>query len=212
VTSIYGNLRHRRVTCAGEAAHAGATPRELRRDAVVATADLIMRIDARWAEWLARGHRLAVTHGTIGTDPREHAISRVAGAVETSLEIRAEDAQALHAFHAVAREAAAAVSAQRGVTFAFDEPIVNLPAAMDRSWVDHLETLCREAGVASMRLPSGAGHDAAVFAHAGIPTAMLFIRNAFGSHNPREDMRLADFGLALRVLTGALVGSNPAGA
>jgi N-carbamoyl-L-amino-acid hydrolase len=63
-----------------------------------------------------------------------------------------------------------------------------------------------------MRLPSGAGHDAAVFAHAGIPTAMLFIRNAFGSHNPREDMRLADFGLALRVLTGALVGSNPAGA
>jgi len=57
-------------------------------------------------------------------------------------------------------------------------------------------------------MPSGAGHDAAVFAHAGIPAAMLFIRNQYGSHNPREAMRVADFGLALRVLVRALLGAG----
>lgn len=45
VTGIYGNLRHLEVVCRGTAAHAGATPRFLRHDAVVAIADLIMRTD-----------------------------------------------------------------------------------------------------------------------------------------------------------------------
>ena len=205
VTSIYGNVRHRRIACRGEAAHAGATPRPLRRDAVVAASDLIVRLDSRWAEWLAGGRQITVTHGILGTDPHEQAISRVAGLVALSLEIRAEDTQALHAFHDLARAEAAAVAAERRVSFAFDEPIVNLPAAMDPAWVNRLETLCRDESIGSMRMPSGAGHDAAVFAQAGIPTAMLFIRNQFGSHNPREAMHLADFGLALRVLVRALL-------
>ncbi|MEO8303690.1 MAG: hydantoinase/carbamoylase family amidase [Betaproteobacteria bacterium] len=205
VTSIYGNLRHRRIVCRGEAAHAGATPRELRRDAAVAAADFIVRLDARWAEWLAAGRHITVTHGVVGTDPREHAISRVAGAVDLSLEIRAEDAQTLRAFHELAREEAIQVSAARGVAFDFDDPIVNAPAAMEAAWVDRLEALCREERIACLRMPSGAGHDAAVFAQAGIPTAMLFIRNQFGSHNPREAMGLTDFSLALRVLVRALL-------
>jgi N-carbamoyl-L-amino-acid hydrolase len=44
-----------------------------------------------------------------------------------------------------------------------------------------------------MRLPSGAGHDAALFANAGIPTGMIFVRNQNGSHNPLEAMRPDDF-------------------
>jgi beta-ureidopropionase / N-carbamoyl-L-amino-acid hydrolase len=205
VTSIYGNVRHRRIACLGEAAHAGATPRALRRDAVVAASDFIVRLDARWAEWLASGRSITVTHGMLATNAHEHAISRVAGSVDMSLEIRAEDAVILDAFHHLARGQAATVGAQRGVSFAFDEPIVNGPAIMDAGWVNRLEMLCSEEGIGSMRIPSGAGHDAAVFAHAGIPTAMLFIRNQYGSHNPREAMHLADFGLALRVLVRALL-------
>ena len=44
-----------------------------------------------------------------------------------------------------------------------------------------------------------------VFAAAGVPTGMLFIRNRHGSHNPREHMELADFGAALQVLVRALL-------
>jgi beta-ureidopropionase / N-carbamoyl-L-amino-acid hydrolase len=205
VTAIYGNLRHRRVICRGESAHAGATPRELRRDAVVAIADLITRLDARWSEWLARGEQLVVTHGIVTTNAQEHAISRIAGEVTMSLEIRAEDSMTLKQFHGVVREEARAVAQRRDVAFEFDTPIVNSPAAMDPRWIGRLDTLCGEEGVTSMRMPSGAGHDAAVFSHAGVPTAMLFIRNRFGSHNPAEHMDLADFEVAIRILIRALL-------
>ena len=55
-------------------------------------------------------------------------------------------------------------------------------------------------GIPAVELGSGASHDAAAFAIAGIPTAMLFIRNANGSHNPHESMELSDFTEATRVL------------
>ena len=48
VTGIRGNVRHRRVICRGEAAHSGAVPRWLRHDAVLAMAELLLRIDEHW--------------------------------------------------------------------------------------------------------------------------------------------------------------------
>jgi len=205
VTGIYGNLRHMSVVCRGQAAHAGATPRFLRHDALVATADLVMRMDAHWARWLDQGKQLALTHGVIGTDGKEHAVSRVPGEVRFSVEIRADDSQSLLDFHSLLKREAEAVEKQRGVSFAFDNPIVNDPAPMHPRWVERLDELCERAGVPHERLASGAGHDAAVFAHAGIPTAMLFIRNARGSHNPDEGIDIEDLLLGARVLAEALV-------
>jgi N-carbamoyl-L-amino-acid hydrolase len=49
-------------------------------------------------------------------------------------------------------------------------------------------------------MASGAGHDAAAFAEAGVPAAMLFVRNQNGSHNPKEDMRMDDFEKACAVM------------
>jgi N-carbamoyl-L-amino-acid hydrolase len=49
-------------------------------------------------------------------------------------------------------------------------------------------------------MASGAGHDAAVFAKVGIPTAMIFVRNQHGSHNPDEAMSLEDFAVGARAL------------
>jgi len=69
---------------------------------------------------------------------------------------------------------------------------------MDSGWTRRLEDLCETSGIAHNVLASGAGHDAAIFAHVGIPTAMLFIRNRCGSYNPREHMSLEDFVLATR--------------
>jgi N-carbamoyl-L-amino-acid hydrolase len=103
---------------------------------------------------------------------------------------------------------AQALGLARGVAFLFDEAIINRPAPMDALWISRLENLCEQAGIAQMRLASGAGHDAAVFAHSGVPTAMLFIRNAHGSHNPDEHMEIADFLAATRVLTAALLAAD----
>ena len=53
-------------------------------------------------------------------------------------------------------------------------------------------------------IPSGAGHDATVFANCGVPSAMIFIRNVHGSHNPLEKMDLDHFMLGTEVLHAAL--------
>lgn len=208
VTGIYGNLRHMNVVCRGQAAHAGATPRFLRRDAVVAVADLVMRMDAHWASWLERGRQLALTHGIIGTEAKEHAVSRVPGEARLSVEIRADNLQVLKDFHARLREEANAVAGARGVSFAFDEAIINEPAPMHPRWIERLAQLCDRAGVPHARLASGAGHDAAVFAHSGVPAAMLFIRNAHGSHNPDEGMEIDDLLLGTRILAEALLAAD----
>jgi N-carbamoyl-L-amino-acid hydrolase len=205
VTGIYGNLRHMSIACRGEAAHAGATPRFLRRDAVVAVADFVMRMDAHWARWLDEGKQLVLTHGIVATDAKQHAVSRVSGEVRFSVEIRADEWQSLNAFHALLQREAQAVSRTRSVSFDFDESIVNRPATMHPVWTERLDRLCERAGIPHMRMPSGAGHDAAVFAHAGVPTAMLFIRNAHGSHNPSEGMELDDLLLATRILADAIL-------
>ena len=52
---------------------------------------------------------------------------------------------------------------------------------------------------------SGAGHDAQDFAHAGFPAGMIFVRNANGSHNPFEAMRMDDFCQGTQLLAWMLV-------
>ena len=61
-------------------------------------------------------------------------------------------------------------------------------------------------GLPVVELPSGAGHDAAVLAGAGVPTAMLFVRSLNGgvSHSPQEESSPEDVALAVEVLTVAL--------
>src|SRR5437764_14429057 len=74
VTGIRGNLRHLSARCLGEAGHSGAVPRWLRKDAVFALADLLMRLDENWQALNARGVDLVVTSGVVGTDAREHSV------------------------------------------------------------------------------------------------------------------------------------------
>ncbi|WP_439580480.1 M20/M25/M40 family metallo-hydrolase, partial [Elioraea sp.] len=67
--------------------------------------------------------------------------------------------------------------------------------------LDRLRAAARARGIAVHEMPSGGGHDALAFHDAGVPAAMLFIRNQNGSHNPDEAMDLADFAEAARILT-----------
>jgi N-carbamoyl-L-amino-acid hydrolase len=54
-------------------------------------------------------------------------------------------------------------------------------------------------------IASGAGHDAAIFANAGVPAAMVFVRNEHGSHNPREAMAFDDFLVGAGLLQAVLL-------
>jgi len=208
VGSIRGNIRHNAVLCIGEAGHSGAVPRALRRDALLATADLIMRLDARWKSMLDDGHDLVVTAGKIGTDPDKHAITRIPEEVSFSIDIRSESTATLEAFYGAMRAECDVVSAERRVEFRFDRRIDTMPGHMDDGWIERLVTLSKELGLPSEILHSGAGHDAAVFANAGVPSAMIFIRNDHGSHNPKEAMEIDDFMKGTELLYHAL-GDTP---
>lgn len=200
VPGIRGNLRHNLVRCLGEDGHSGAVSREDRHDSVFAVSELVARIDRLWGEWLEDSRDLVVTVGTLGTNAAHHAVSRIPGEVSFSLEIRSLHQPTLEAFHALILAEIRQIEDQRQVRFEFDKRIDTQPAAMHEPWVDALVRMTREHGWEGVLTPSGAGHDAAVFANAGIPSAMLFIRNQHGSHNPFEAMELDDFIEASEVL------------
>lgn len=204
VSGIRGNVRHNTIVCTGEAGHSGAIPRDLRKDAVLAVADLLMRLDRHWAELLAQGADLVVTSGIVATDAHEHAVSRIPGEAEFSFEARSQHLETLERFHALLLAEIDAVASERGVRFDLDRKIVSPPAVMDPTLMSVLQEAADLAGQPARTLPSGAGHDAAQFANAGIPAGMIFVRNEHGSHNPNEAMDLADFVAAVEVLYRAV--------
>lgn len=200
VTGIRGNVRHRRVTCRGEAAHSGAVPRWLRHDAVLGMAELLMRLDEHWRVLLEWGEDLVLTSGIVETNPKEHAVSRVPGEVTFALEYRSQEARTLKSFGALLQSECAQVAGKRGLTFDFGTPALTPPARMSEKVTGLLEQEANAAGLAYEVLASGAGHDTAVFANAGVPSSMIFVRNDKGSHNPHEAMDYADFFAGAEVL------------
>ncbi|MFL2669188.1 MAG: Zn-dependent hydrolase [Alphaproteobacteria bacterium] len=207
VTGLRGNIRHQEIICHGDAGHAGAVPRWLRHDAVLATADLLHRLDTHWAALQERGLDLVVTTGMLMTNKNDHAMSRIPGECQFCLEIRSQSIDTLEAFYQLVRTEAKSVSGARGVRFEFDERSLAAPAVMNDRWIKRLLECCEENGLASESIPSGAGHDAAVFSNAGVPSAMIFVRNENGSHNPKESMEIEDFMYGVDVLHAALL--NP---
>ncbi|HEY7248404.1 MAG TPA: Zn-dependent hydrolase [Xanthobacteraceae bacterium] len=204
VTGIRGNIRHRSIECAGEPGHSGAVPRWLRHDAVFATAELITHLDRHWRTMLERGRDLVVTAGVLGTNPSEHAIARIPGRVNFSLDLRSQSKETLEAFYDLFLSECGMIGEERGVEFKLDRRIEAPPAIMDAGWISRLREAARELGLPDEEIPSGAGHDAAVFANAGIPSAMIFVRNEHGSHNPREAMEMGDFLAGIAVMRAAV--------
>ena len=93
---------------------------------------------------------------------------------------------------------------RHGVGFDLGEQTGSDPTQMDPALLTALRHAAEAHRVPNRIMPSGAGHDAALFAAQGVPTAMLFVRNANGSHNPLESMALEDFAIATRVLAAVL--------
>ena len=190
-TGIPGNIRHAAIRITGEDAHVGL-PRRFRQDAALAGADLFTALDTLWAEEEAAGRPMAATIGRFHTDTTKHEITVVAGDFTLSLDLRAYDAAHLAALEQRLHAIVAEVAMRRGVTIELGPrnaaPVGPCDPALQRGLAD----AAARAGIATMPLGSPASHDAANFAAAGIPTGLLLIRNAHGSHNPREAMELPD--------------------
>ena len=84
--------------------------------------------------------------------------------------------------------------------FELDEEMSSAPALMAESVIQSLRKAMVQTGLEPFVMPSGGGHDAAIFANAGVPSGMIFLRNRNGSHNPEEALDIADFLLGAEVL------------
>jgi allantoate deiminase len=189
VTAISGQTGAS-VTFSGVAGHAGTSPMSLRRDALAAAAEWILAV-----ETLARERQgLVATVGTLTVQPGAGNV--IPGLAELSLDLRhAEDPVRIEA-GAELRRRAEVIGAARGAEVEWcshDTPAVNLSPELTQ----RLAEAVSPAGGPAVRLPSGAGHDAAILSTI-TPAAMLLVRCAGGvSHNPDESVTLDDVAAAI---------------
>ncbi len=201
VSGIRGCKRFRSARCTGEYAHSGAVSRPYRRDAVAATVAFLHHMETLWLRHEEAGEDLVLTAGELFTDPAMHGPSKIAGETRFVLDIRSLSDATMDAVAAEARAAAARISADYRVHIDLGATSDSPPAVMD----SRLRTRLMSLLARPYEMASGAGHDAAVFAKVGIPSAMIFVRNEHGSHNPDEAMSLDDFAVATRALLGLLL-------
>ncbi|WP_345536332.1 Zn-dependent hydrolase [Variovorax defluvii] len=204
VTGICGSHRYRAAQILGRYAHSGATPRMHRQDSVVGLAVFVERLQHVWRDMEAQGHELTLTFGQVNTDIQQADFSKVPGQVSFSIDIRSRDPETLRHMDQMILQVAKDVEVTHGVRFEWGPISGSQPAVMDDRLQQALWDAALEVGVQPHRMPSGAGHDASIFANQGVPTAMLFVRNEHGSHNPEEAMGMADFAAATRVLAHVL--------
>lgn len=164
-------------------------------------ADLLTRLDDSWLHILQTGGDLVLTSGVVGTDPARHAIARIADSISFSLDIRSQNTEVLDHMRDYLHEEMADIARVRGVRFDTGPEIPAAPAQMDDTMVAGLMAAMGRTGIAPFSMASGAGHDAAVFAQAGVPAAMVFVRNRNGSHNPREAMEISDFMVGTAIIS-----------
>ena len=195
VSAIAGASRFR-IEVIGEAGHAGTVPMDLRKDALVAAAEMVMAVERRAHGASEPG--LVATVGSIEAAPG--APNVIPGRAKFSLDIRAPvDADRFRAIEELTT-AFSTLASRRHVRVRvekfYDEPAVTC----DPGLVAQLEAAVERAGVQPMRLPSGAGHDGLAIA-ALCPIAMLFVRCKGGiSHNPAESITVKDADVATGVL------------
>jgi len=145
--------------------------------------------------------------GKFYTDPDLHALTKVPGEVRFSLDIRSIDRATLVQMTEFAEARAREIGERRGVRFDLSGFAFSWPSVMDGGHRQSLKQGCERLAIDAIDIASGGGHDAQEFERCGIPSSMIFVRNANGSHNARESMEMADFAEGTKLLAWMLAGA-----
>jgi N-carbamoyl-L-amino-acid hydrolase len=195
VTSIVGIWQYR-ITFAGAQNHAGTTRMAIRKDAGLALARFCVAIDETFPKIC--GPRTVWTTGRITLDPGAPSI--IPGGAEMLFQIRDVDAAVIARLEAKLQEMATDATAKGPCSVAVERLRSGAPAMMDAAFQDAIEAASADfAGAKSLRMPSGAGHDAQILSTI-MPSGMLFVPSIGGiSHHWTENTDDAD------IVTGAKV-------
>jgi hydantoinase/carbamoylase family amidase len=197
VLGTFGVERHL-VTWTGQAAHAGSTPMDKRRDALAGAAKLALEIRPIAAEV---GDGAVCTSGGVVCKPG--IVTSVVETAEQLLDQRHLDAAKLARLLSLAQEASERFAREEDVDVSWNR-IWNIePILFDPQLIELADASIREVCGTSHRLPSGPLHDAAEVARAGVPTVMVFVQSLRGlSHTKLEDTREDHLELSVQALDG----------
>src|SRR6266545_1627907 len=195
VLGTFGVERHE-VTFRGQAAHAGSTPMDKRRDALAGAAKLELGI----REIAKRtGGGAVCTMGSVVTRPG--IVTSVVETAECLLDQRHLDAVTLASMLEEAKAASERIAQEEDVEVEWERIWQIEPILFDDELIELADEAIQEVAGTSHRLPSGPLHDAAEVARAGVPTVMLFVQSLRGlSHTKLEDTKEEHLELAVQVL------------
>jgi N-carbamoyl-L-amino-acid hydrolase len=169
------------VTIDGFGNHAGTTPMDKRRDALLAASKYVQMVNRVVT---SEPGRQVGTVGRIQALPG--APNVIPGQVQTSLEIRDLDPAKIARLARKVMDEATKIGAGNGTTFTFKETYLSTPAIMDTGVQKTIEASAKALNLTTKYLPSGAGHDAQYMAQI-MPTGMIFCPSVGGiSHSPKE--------------------------
>ncbi len=195
VLGTFGVERHQ-ITFTGQAAHAGSTPMDKRRDALAAAAKLALEIRGIASR---TGDGAVCTMGSCVTKP-----GIVTSVVETAtvlLDQRHLDGEKLAGMLAEAKAAAERFGREEDVEVEWERIWRIAPILFDETLIGFADEAVREVAGTSHKLPSGPLHDAAEVARAGVPTVMLFVQSLRGlSHTKLEDTKPEHLELSVAAL------------
>ncbi|RIW11132.1 M20 family metallo-hydrolase [Veillonella parvula] len=183
------------VTIRGNADHSGATPMNLRHDALCGASKIILGI-----EEIASMQEEPPVVGTVGVvEVTPGAMNVIPGAVKLGVDIRSISKAARNSVVTLVKEFIDITAEKRGLSYTIETIAQDHPVEMHPAMIREIEEAVKSVGVEYMTMPSGAGHDAMHWAEA-VPTGMIFIPCRDGiSHNPAEFAEMDD------ILTGAEV-------
>jgi hydantoinase/carbamoylase family amidase len=195
VLGTFGVERHQ-VTWTGQAAHAGSTPMDKRRDALAGAAKLALEIRPIAAEV---GEGAVCTSGGVVCKPG--IVTSVVETAEQLLDQRHLNAGSLARLLSLAQDASDRFAVDEDIEVSWERIWSIEPILFDEELIELADQSIREVSGTSHRLPSGPLHDAAEVARAGVPTVMLFVQSLRGlSHTKLEDTKKEHLEMSVEAL------------
>ncbi|HEY8315761.1 MAG TPA: Zn-dependent hydrolase [Gaiellaceae bacterium] len=195
VLGTFGVERHQ-ITWKGQAAHAGSTPMDKRRDALAGAAKLALEIRPIAA---AVGEGAVCTSGGVVCKPG--IVTSVVETAEQLLDQRHLNADSLARLLSLAQEASQRFAAEEDIDVTWERIWSIEPILFDADLIELADASIREVSGTSHRLPSGPLHDAAEVARAGVPTVMVFVQSLRGlSHTKLEDTKKEHLAMSVQAL------------
>ncbi|WP_311532572.1 Zn-dependent hydrolase [uncultured Veillonella sp.] len=188
------------VTICGNADHSGATPMNLRHDALCGASKIILGIE----EVTSMQEEPPVV-GTVGiAEVVPGAMNVIPGSVKLGVDIRSISKVARDSVVFLIKELIEVIAEKRGLSYTIEPIAQDHPVAMHPAMIREIEEAVKSVGIDYMTMPSGAGHDAMHWTEVA-PTGMIFIPCRDGiSHNPAEFAAMNDIVVGAEVLENVI--------